>query len=61
MSMAGVYIVMAVGMVVAFLTLIAEIYWKRRGTKKLYMNTSRKYEILIDFKKGYKCALAIAC
>jgi len=41
--MAGVYIVMAVGMVVAFLTLIAEIYWKRRGRRKL-MNTIRKYE-----------------
>ena len=61
MSMAGVYVVMAVGMVVAFLTLIAEICWKRRGGKKLYMNTIRKYEILIDFKKAYKCALAIAC
>ena len=44
MSMAGVYIVMAVGMIVAFLTLIVEIYWKRRGKKKLYLNTIRKYE-----------------
>ena len=39
MSMAGIYIVMAVGMVLAFLTLIAEIYWKRRGRKKVNMNT----------------------
>jgi len=33
MSMLGVYIVMGVGMVVAFLTLIAEIFWKQKATK----------------------------
>ena len=41
MSMAGVYIVLVVGMVVAFLTLIAEIYWKRKGRETL-MTTIRK-------------------
>ena len=30
-SMLGVYLVLFVGMVVAFLTLLAEIYWKRKG------------------------------
>ena len=43
MSMAGVYIVMFVGMVVAFLTLVVEIYWKRRERKKR-ITTIRKYE-----------------
>lgn len=30
-SMLGVYLVLFVGIVVAFLTLLAEIYWKRKG------------------------------
>ena len=33
MSMLGVYLVLGVGMVVAFLVLIAEILWKRKMTK----------------------------
>ncbi|XP_078383344.1 glutamate receptor ionotropic, kainate 2-like [Oculina patagonica] len=35
MSMLGVYVVMGVGIVVAFLTLIAEILWKRRAEAKV--------------------------
>ena len=35
MSMVGVYIVLGVGMFIAFITLIAEIYWKRRVKQKL--------------------------
>ncbi|XP_078382294.1 glutamate receptor ionotropic, kainate 2-like [Oculina patagonica] len=34
MSMLGVYVVLGVGIVVAFLTLIAEILWKRRAKQK---------------------------
>ena len=35
MSMLGVYVVMGVGMVVAFLVLIAEIVWKRKVTTRI--------------------------
>ena len=41
MSMLGVYVVMSAGMVVAFLTLIAEILWNRRAKQKLVNNTER--------------------
>ena len=34
MSMLGVYVVMGVGLVLAFLTLIAEIVWKRKEKLK---------------------------
>ena len=35
MSMLGVYVVMAAGIFVAFLTLIVEIVWNRRKKQKL--------------------------
>lgn len=39
--MAGVYVVLAIGMVIAFLTLVAEIYWKRRGGNKIIARVRR--------------------
>ncbi|KAL9962089.1 hypothetical protein ACROYT_G031159 [Oculina patagonica] len=42
MSMLGVYVVLGVGMVVAFLTLIAEILWKRRAKQKSIYKTERQ-------------------
>lgn len=44
MSMLGVYVVLGVGMVVALLALIAEIYWKRTGRRKLTTKV-RKFTI----------------
>lgn len=35
MSMLGVYIVLAVGMIIAFMTLVAELYWKRKAKQAL--------------------------
>ena len=40
-SMAGVYIVLVVGMVIAFLALMAEIYWKRSGKNKIMPKVRR--------------------
>ena len=40
-SMLGVYVVMGVGMLVAFMTLIGEIFWNRREKKKLNNKTQR--------------------
>jgi len=37
--MLGVYVVLGIGIVVAFLTLIAEILWKRRQKHKLLAKT----------------------
>ena len=42
MSMLGVYVVMCVGIVVAFLALIAEILWKRRARLGL-INMTRRF------------------
>ncbi|KAL9962086.1 hypothetical protein ACROYT_G031156 [Oculina patagonica] len=42
MSMLGVYVVLGVGIVVAFLTLIAEILWKRKERQKLFNKTERQ-------------------
>ena len=41
-SMLGVYVVMGVGMLVAFFVLIAEIMWKRREKLKL-INTKQRF------------------
>ncbi|XP_078383275.1 glutamate receptor ionotropic, kainate 2-like isoform X2 [Oculina patagonica] len=41
MSMLGVYVVLGVGIVIAFLTLIGEILWKRREKLKLLTMTKR--------------------
>ena len=41
MSMLGVYVVLGIGIVVAFLTLIAEILWKRREKQKLLTKIRR--------------------
>ena len=43
-SMLGVYIVMGVGMLVAFFTMIGEILWNRRQKRKLgtQSETNRK-------------------
>ena len=43
-SMLGVYIVLAVGMLVAFFTMIGEILWNRRQKRKLEteLETNRK-------------------
>ena len=41
MSMLGVYVVLGVGIVVAFLTLIAEILWKRKDKLKSFTMTKR--------------------
>jgi len=41
MSMLGVYVVLGIGIVVAFLTLIAEILWKRREKHKLLIKARR--------------------
>ena len=41
MSMLGVYVVLGIGIVVAFLTLIAEILWKRRQKHKLLIKANR--------------------
>ncbi|XP_078384338.1 glutamate receptor ionotropic, kainate 2-like isoform X1 [Oculina patagonica] len=42
MSMLGVYVVLGVGIVVAFLTLIAEILWKRRAKQNSTDRTERQ-------------------
>ncbi|KAL9962101.1 hypothetical protein ACROYT_G031173 [Oculina patagonica] len=42
MSMLGVYVVLVVGIVVAFLTLIAEILWKQRAKQNLIDKTKRQ-------------------
>ena len=41
MSMLGVYVVLGIGIVVAFLTLIVEILWKRREKHKLLNKATR--------------------
>ena len=41
MSMLGVYIVLFVGMFISFITLLVELYWKRRA-KQILMNKIRK-------------------
>ena len=38
-SMLGVYIVLGVGMLVAFFTMIGEIFWNRRQKRKLEMKS----------------------
>lgn len=55
MSMLGVYIVLAVGMIIAFMTLVAELYWKRKAKQalvdKLYRfvwSHSRTSELVVD-------------
>ena len=42
LSMLGVYVVMGIGIVVAFLTLIVEIVWKRR-TKQKSINITERF------------------
>ena len=50
MSMLGVYVVLGTGIVIAFLTLIAEILWKRREKHKL-LNKARRFVINISTEK----------
>ena len=52
MSMLGVYIVLCVGMVIAFLTMAVEIYWKRKAKQALISNIQRFVS---------KCSLFITC
>ncbi|KAJ7337780.1 Glutamate receptor ionotropic, delta-1 [Desmophyllum pertusum] len=49
MSMLGVYVVMGVGIVVACLTLIAEIFWKRRQQKIISKVGVRRFVNRVDF------------
>lgn len=42
MSMLGVYIVLIVGMFIAFVALIVEIYWKRRARQILFNKIRRQ-------------------
>lgn len=42
-SMLGVYVVLGVGIVLAFLTLFAEIFWKRKAEQK-WKNKTRRFE-----------------
>lgn len=55
MSMLGVYIVLAVGMIIAFMTLVAELYWKRKAKQALVdklhrfvWSHSRTSELVVD-------------
>lgn len=45
-SMLGVYVVMGVGMLIAFMTLIGEIFWKRREKKKKLSNKTQRPNII---------------
>ena len=40
-SMLGVYVVLGVGIVMSFMALIVEIYWKRRVKQKLIKKLQR--------------------
>ena len=56
MSMLGVYVVLGVGIVCAFLTLIAEIVWKRRKEKQMI---SKRFESPIENRFFFYSAFAL--
>ena len=57
-SMAGVYIVLAIGIVIAFLTLMAEIYWNKRDGNKI-IATVRRYASDFFFKATIPAASTV--
>ena len=70
MSMLGVYIVLAVGMIIAFMTLAVEHYWKRKAKQALVDklqrfagNHSWTYELVVDIypEVTFACVIDNGC